>query len=140
MAKASNRKIVSRKPKSLQRVAGRSGASKHVGRRVKAEAKSPKRDGRATAAISKLASEGRAGSKQEQVLAMLRGSAGTTIEAIMSATGWQAHSVRGFFAGVVRKRLGLALTSEVRESGRIYRVSSNAVQALSDSTKSSTAA
>jgi hypothetical protein len=53
---------------------------------------------------------------------MLQDRAGTTIAAIMAATGWQQHSVRGFLAGVVRKKLGLNLTSERGESGRIYRI------------------
>ena len=64
----------------------------------------------------------RAGAKNAQVVAMLRGQAGTTIAAIMAATGWQQHSVRGFLAGVVRKKLGLNLVSEPNLDGRVYRI------------------
>jgi hypothetical protein len=53
---------------------------------------------------------------------MLRAPGGTTIADIMKATGWQQHSVRGFFAAVVRKKLKLNLTSEPGEAGRIYRI------------------
>ena len=61
-------------------------------------------------------------SKKAHIIAMLRTPSGATIEAMARAAKWQAHSVRGFLAGVVRKRLGLTLVSANSESGRIYRI------------------
>jgi hypothetical protein len=61
-------------------------------------------------------------SKQARVIAMLQSPAGTTIAAMMQATGWQQHSVRGFLAGVVRKKLKLKLESNKVDGNRIYRI------------------
>jgi len=65
----------------------------------------------------------RANSKQAEVIAMLKRPEGATIGEICLATGWQAHTVRGTFAGAFKKKLGLTLTSEKPEGGeRIYRI------------------
>ena len=61
-------------------------------------------------------------SKKAHIIAMLRAPGGVTIEAMARATKWQPHSVRGFLAGVVRKKLGLTLVSANGENGRVYRI------------------
>ena len=72
----------------------------------------------ASGALAKM----RSGTKNAQVVTMLRDQPGTTIAAIMKETGWQQHSVRGFFAGAVRKKLGLTLVSEKLDGERVYRI------------------
>jgi hypothetical protein len=62
--------------------------------------------------------------KQARVIHMLRSKAGATLPALMKATGWQSHSVRSFFSGVVRKKLKLELVSEGDGDQRVYRIRS----------------
>ncbi len=65
----------------------------------------------------------REGTKQATLIAMLRAPDGATIEEIMAATGWQSHTVRGAFAGALKKKLGLTITSEkIDGRGRVYRI------------------
>lgn len=99
------------KPKSKTKVATRSAARKISKSKSRA---------RSVPASSKPVA--RPDTKHARVIAMLRAPAGTTIAAIMAATDWQQHSVRGFLAGVVRKKLGLNLVSEQTDKGRVYRI------------------
>ena len=72
-------------------------------------------------------------SKQSQVIAMLQSPTGATIAAMMKATGWQQHSVRGFLAGVVRKRLKLKLGSTLVDDKRVYRLAGGSNTSLETS-------
>ena len=61
--------------------------------------------------------------KTEQVLGLLRRARGASISDLTSATGWQAHSVRGFLSGTIKKKMGLAVVSEKDGKGiRRYRI------------------
>jgi hypothetical protein len=88
---------------------------------------------RPTPASSK--STARPETKHNSIVAMLRTPAGATIAAIMTATDWQQHSVRGFLAGVVRKKLGLNLVSEQTDKGRIYRIKEAKTSLVADRAK-----
>jgi hypothetical protein len=87
----------------------------------------PKRPGRRreaspTGADVEPARKTRSGTKQEQLIAMLRRKQGATIAQIVEATNWQPHTARGFFAGALKKKLGLTVTSEKIEGERVYRL------------------
>ena len=65
----------------------------------------------------------RKGTKQATLIAMLRAPEGATIDAIIAATGWQAHTVRGALSGALNKKLGLTVASTKDEGrGRVYRI------------------
>ena len=65
----------------------------------------------------------RSGTKQEALIAMLRAEGGATIDEIVAALQWQAHTIRGVMSGALKKKLGLTITSEkVPERGRVYHI------------------
>jgi hypothetical protein len=91
-------------------------------RTAKRTVRSNVRTRRKPSATSNAATSKASSSKQSAILKMLYEPTGTTIAAIMKATDWQQHSVRGFFAGVVKKKLDLNLVSDKVDGQRIYRI------------------
>ena len=110
------------------------GSDEVVAANARPEAKSRERPRRARRSSTKRAavpsakatkaSSGRAtpDSKQDRVVALLRQPRGATLDMLVKATGWQKHSVRGFLAGTVRKKLKLPLLSEKIDGARTYRI------------------
>jgi DNA-binding MarR family transcriptional regulator len=83
----------------------------------------PKKRSKKRKAKEPKSTEPRKGSKQAQLIAMLRRAKGTTIDEIAEALSWQPHTVRGAIAGALKKKLGLDVTSEKDDKrGRIYRL------------------
>ncbi|WP_371060256.1 DUF3489 domain-containing protein [Rhodosalinus sp. 5P4] len=80
-------------------------------------------DGPAEADPAPKARTPRTGTKQAELIEMLRAEGGATIEEIVAALDWQAHTARGAMSGALKKKLGLTITSEkVDGRGRCYRV------------------
>ena len=88
--------------------------------------KTKKKATRATAAkrpTSATAKAPREGSKQETILGLLKQRGGATLAELMKASGWQAHSVRGFISGHVGKKMGISVTSTKNAAGeRTYAI------------------
>ena len=109
------------KPKAKKKAAASPQGAHVAAKKGKApkKAKTPKKAPKA----AKKAGAARDGSKAATVLDLLKRPDGATLAELMKATGWQAHSVRGFLSGTVSKKLGLAVTSTKAEDGeRTYTV------------------
>jgi len=92
-------------------------AAASMPRQRKTEAPRPRSKPRKASAAKSKKRAASSQSKQDVVIQMLRRQSGVTIEDIIAKTGWQPHSVRGFFSGLVKKKLQLPLTSEVGKDG-----------------------
>jgi Protein of unknown function (DUF3489) len=105
-----------------------------LGKKAKTAAKQAKKAKSATKSPAKASKGKRAkaqgkpaaardGSKKAEVLGLLQRKGGATLAQIMKATGWQAHSVRGFISGALGKKMGLTVDSVRREDGeRVYSI------------------
>ena len=139
--KFTNRKsAVSRIWKAIQSLDGGSAAETAAtapkpGKKAKTAAKQAKKAKTAVKAKPAKATKGkrakggdkpsaaRDGSKKAEVLGLLQRKGGATLAQIMKATGWQAHSVRGFISGALGKKMGLTVDSVRREDGeRVYSI------------------
>jgi len=104
-------------------------AGKPHGRKPPSQPARPPREGlvrrsaEATHPDTRSSRETRAGSKQANVIELLRRPQGASLSEMQKATGWQAHSVRGALSGTLKKKLDLSITSERTDSGeRRYRI------------------
>ena len=88
-----------------------------------AKTAAPAKKAARTAPAAATAPTPREGTKQATMIAMLQRKNGATIAEIIEATGWQQHTVRGAFAGALKKKLGLTIVSEKLDGrGRVYRI------------------
>ena len=99
-----------------------SGASKESANKHRARAKRQAADSKSKRQAQRPAA--RAGTKQSVLIELLSRRDGATIAEAVKATGWQPHSVRGAISGALKKKLGLAITSDkIKGRGRVYRTS-----------------
>jgi len=97
----------------------------HVGAQGPRVAAKKGRSAQHASQSSKAGPRARASSKKADILALLQRRGGATLEELMLATGWQAHSLRGFISGAIGKKMGLAVESAKREGGgRVYAIGS----------------
>ena len=104
----------------------------HLSRVMKAASTTPSKARRPTAknptTKATSAPQVREGSKLAEMITLLRRRDGATIDQMMKATGWQAHSVRGAMSGALKKKLGLTVTSAKVDGLRTYHITAkNAV-------------
>lgn len=114
---------VSRIWKAIQRLIPEAAQQVAPAAKKRADAKKPPTKATKPAAAKRGASPTREGSKKAVVLELIGRKQGATLAEIMKATGWQAHSVRGFLSGTIGKKMGLRVESAKREDGtRTYRI------------------
>ncbi|WP_081710774.1 MULTISPECIES: DUF3489 domain-containing protein [unclassified Afipia] len=120
--------VAARSPSKVAKEARSPRAKQTSARNVVKPLKSSNRETSRSAASKRFSSQAlvpqpiRESSKLTTVLGMLRAPGGATIADIVEATGWQQHSVRGFLAGVIRKKLELDLVSDKVDGERRYRI------------------
>jgi hypothetical protein len=113
--KATKKARVGERARHVAPAKGKTGKKASPAKKATKAAKAPK--------ATKAQSKARSGSKTESVLDLLKRPNGATLQELMKTTSWQAHSVRGFLSGTVRKKLGLDVVSTKGEDGeRSYSV------------------
>ncbi len=119
MSKATTPKVAPRRAPTAKSTTGQTKSRKGLkATQAKAPSSSPRRTVKAPPAPAAEAPT----TKQGQLIALLKQGAGASLADLMSATGWQAHSVRGVISGVLRKRLQLPVISETVDGTRRYRI------------------
>lgn len=123
MSKATTPKVAPRRAPTAKSTAGPTKSRKGLkATQAKAPSSSSRRTGKAPPAPAARDAAEAPTTKQGQLIDLLKQWAGASLADLMSATGWQAHSVRGVISGVLRKRLQLPVISETVDGTRRYRI------------------